>query len=621
MWKWILSIAALAVLVRSGVASRAWHALTAAVRNGRLHAVWFFTVALVLFSAVPVFAGEVASSGTNDRARCNFGGYNAGGKVVTRGFCYFSVTALSGENSTIAEWRSRAGTDWSPTPGTAAAHNVAYNATSSPVGLGNMTGTWEIGPQTTSSGVSLPAGAAQWVATTSTTNWGSWSTTSGYTSNYLGGARLMDTGVGWYHTGNWYGLDESAASIDARRLDGLDWFPGGSDGLTTAFCGATVEWDGDYSQRIFEGDVLTFSWERTPLLTGNIDVRWTPDLGWAGGGSAWVTIVSESVIGSSGTGSVVVGDQGWAEGQYLGALDMRCRDIVADGFVYKNAEDDSNTINDGSLRPCASTRVTWPTLTTIFAGDIESWYLSHAIIGYGGDPDVLVEYATWDTENQDGPGPMGDLTWSTMVELSPGEFGDYDLTAVYDGSNRQFVLRCTDDQGVYYAAPWSTSARLNDPNAGAPTEEGCYGQTGLGLRPSSWVPGLMRMGSCTLRVLFVPDSEVVSDSWDGLVEDVSENAPVAWAYSAYVLVSDSADGTQAAVAAAATDCVDVIPAGGDLVESAAASVCPAAIDIGAMEAARPWMGYMVWVGWAWSMYSAMFRKAPASTEPEQLSLF
>jgi len=619
MWKWILSIGALALLVRTGLASRAWNALRLAVRNGRLHAVWALALVVILLGGGHAFAAPVAASSANDAMRCNAGAYNSSGVVVVRAYCYFSLVSVGGEPSYLATIRAAAGTDVTVSSGAAGGYNVLYNG-ANPGSMFSFTtgGTWEVGPQTTSAGVSIPAGAALWRGTSSGQSFiGSFSSAPWATDR---------TGLlGWnasapsYMTGNWYGTDESASSIDTRRLTGLNWFVGGSDGLTYAFCGATVTWSDPLTTRIFEGDVLNFTWTRTTGLTGNIDVRFYPPLGWADGGGAWETIVSESVIGTSGSGSVTVGDQGWAVGQLLGALDMRCRDIAADVFRYKDAQDDSNTVNDGVLRPCMQTRVTWPVMQTLFAGETLQWYIYHTSTGYTGSTDITVSYATWDTESGDRAPAPADVTWTTVNVFSPGEFGDYTLTAGFDGTARQFMLRCEDDQGYYYAAPWSTAARLDDTIPDS--EESCYGQTGIGLRPSSWVPGLLRMGSCTVEVLFVPDPDIVSESWDGLVTDVSENAPVAWAYSAYTLVSDSATGTQAAVTAAANDCVQVVPDGGDLVDSAAGSVCPAAIDVGLLESARPWMGYMVWIGWAWSMYSAMFRKAPASTEPEQLTLF
>lgn len=286
------------------------------------------------------------------------------------------------------------------------------------------------------------------------------------------------------------------------------------------FCGAEVDWtDPLVNERVFDGDVLAYDYTRTATVTGNIEVRWNPGLAGLDAPGPWFLLLSEATISTSGTGTITVGDQGAFDGRLLASAEMRCYDQRTDAYVYKKAGDPSSVAGDGVSRPCESTRVTWPQMATLEMGDDVSWYFSHRIVGYTGDPDVLVEYATWDDGNLDGPGNVTSLTWSTLVDLSPGEFGDYTAAAGFDGTTRQFLLRCTDDQGVMYGSPWSSSGRLGNPAAGG--EESCYAQSGIGLRPSSWVPGLWRMGSCTMTVLFVPTDpgEWIDDQRTMLSED------------------------------------------------------------------------------------------------------
>lgn len=156
---------------------------------------------------------------------------------------------------------------------------------------------------------------------------------------------------------------------------------------------------------------------------------------------------------------------------------------------------------------------------------------------------------------------------------------------------------------------------------GAPDDGGdspCV-PTGWGwLNPVQWV---LKPVKCAMVWAFVPDPQVVQDAWTGLVADAATHAPIAWAYQAHAVVVQAAAGTQAAVTANRDGCITMVPAGGPLVQSTAGQVCPSAMDVGVLGTARPWLGLMVWLGWAWSMYGAMFRKAPASSEPQQLSLF
>jgi len=408
------------------------------------------------------------------------------------------------------------------------------------------------------------------------------------------------------------------ASYDST--DPYYYYGSGPYSPIVAFCGAVIDWTShDMAERIYEGDELGFDWEITAGLTGNVDVQFEPPLALiAPGGGPWFNIVNEAVIGTSGSGTIEVQDQGWlAEGgQEMHNLSMRCWDEVAEVYRYKVAGDDSNTVNDGYLRPCMQSRVTWPSMQTVEAGDEQSWYISHTVTGFSGAAaEIEVEYTTWDDGNGDAPpSAFAGLTWTSVNVFSAGEFGNYDLTAGFDGTSRQFLLRCTDDTGVYYGAPWSSAARLPNSGSGDASEEGCYSQTGIGLRPSSWVPGLVRMTTCTLRVLFVPDMEAVSESWDGLMESASENAPLAWAYGAHGVVTDAADGMESAIAANDEGCFTVVPDGGDLIDSAAGQACPSTMELGTFSTVRPYLGIAVWIYWAWIMYGALFSGKPGRLE-------
>lgn len=497
---------------------------------------------LALLQWVPrVWAAEVASTNARDSIRCEMGGHNVAGKIRVDGFCYYSISPVGGEASLTVAIRSMAGTDWnvSTTFGDNCLHFLPeWVGTHYTVGSMGPTGwacTFEIGPQTTSDGYVLPAGALRYRTTASTYNWQTWMSnggsydTPGFMTNTGCTAGRWGTVHNAYCIGYWYGSDNAAtnAGMDAAvPFSKLDHFPGGTAyGVAPPFCGAFAEVTDPASPTalLYEGDEVEISWNRTGGVTDLIQVTWEirglerPEE------ATWYTVSGPGAIGTSGVTSMTVMDQAVPApgGQYAGKVLFRCRAMDDDAWQYKRSEDASEDLAAAN-RPCAKTSIVWPQIENISAGDVATWNLYHVSVGYTGDPDVLVEYATWDDANLDGPGALEALTWSTLADLSPGERGSFDAEAGYDGTTRQFVLRCTDDVGVYYAGQWSTANRRYDPDATG-TEEGCYAQSGIGLRPSSWVPGLWRMGSCTITVLFVPSDP---SGWlDENVAMLSEDAP------------------------------------------------------------------------------------------------
>lgn len=365
------------------------------------------------------------------------------------------------------------------------------------------------------------------------------------------------------------------------------------------FCGASIDWDDGPTFRIYEGDELGFDYERTSGVTGNIEVRWNPGLTAAGSAPGpWFTILNEATIGTSGSATTTVGDRGLFEGGYLGKVEMRCYNLPTNTWLYKLAEDDSTVAGDGVARPCARTRVTWPAMKNLSAGEDVSWYFSHT-----GTGDVLVEVTSWDDGNLDAPPAFGSLTWATLADLSPGEYGDFTAEAGYDGTTRQMVLRCTDSQGVFYAAPWASAVRLIDTDTAG--EEGCYAQSGIGLRPSSWVPGVWRMGVCVLRVAWVPSDGAVEGLRD-TADEATDKAPFVYLAETVEYVTDSVGGLEASVNAGAGGCLVVLPAQPDL-DLSAQSVCPGDDTTTAFAVLRPFLAAAFWVSFALAIIGATRR--------------
>lgn len=405
----------------------------------------------------------------------------------------------------------------------------------------------------------------------------------------------------------------SAASFDAAE-PAYRW----SDVYepTVPFCGAEVTFvDPTINETVRQGDTVEVEWEATAGVTAQIDLQWmpidSPGEAWEGSPLLrWYEIRPATSIATSGSKTLTVPNlYDFTSGVLLGRVNLRCFDLRTDTWRYKNAEDPSTVISLAEQYPCSQTRVEWPYRRNLSAGDTQRWWISHRIIGYTGtDPDVLIEYATWDDGTLTGPPAYSSLTWETVADLSPGEGGFYDLEAGYDGTSAQYLLRCVDETGTYYNGKWAPGMKLGeDPTeSGEPrSEASCLRQSGIGLSPSSWVPGLVGMGTCTLRVLFIPSGAALSDL-EASGDALADRAPVSFLAESADMLYGALDGSAAAVEANEDDCVQLL--GSNLLDDVAPAysypveACPTAIAGGTVTTTRSVVGVAFWFGAAWMLW-------------------
>lgn len=179
-------------------------------------------------------------------------------------------------------------------------------------------------------------------------------------------------------------------------------------------------------------------------------------------------------------------------------------------------------------------------------------------------------------------------------------------------------VRCYDSAGLWVGGTVGTHI----PAGGSPSDDpdSCYASAGMGLNPSSWVPSLVRMGGCVLQTLFIPDGDVISSEWKGLYESLEESIPFAWVIAGYVLVQTAAIGTQSAAASNSGGCFAVIPSGGELLDTdGTGDFCPAvamATTFPQLQGLRPWLGYGVYLAFAYSMYGLLFARRSEAEGPD-----
>lgn len=356
----------------------------------------------------------------------------------------------------------------------------------------------------------------------------------------------------------------------------------------TPFCGADVSYSTPDHFRLRAGDTVTFTTAYTPGTTGLVEAQFRE-------GGPWIAIhVPGSLSNPDVFAYTLPALPAGYDGGYrlMGQVRLRCYNTATDATAFKSASAASSEIDAGPSRPCEQTFVTWPTLAIHEVGDEVGWYLYHVNIGWTGDPDIVVEVATWDSSSADSPGPMAALTWEELATLAPGTAGTYEAEAGYDAPTTQFVLRCTDEVGTVYSGRWASGARLLGPDD-LRTEESCR-RVSVGLRPSSWVPGLVSALGCTLKALFIPSEGDLEQLRDRL-DEIRDRPPVQWVDAGVTYVTSASFGF-ATWSSAGPACFEIMDT----------EVCPRTWDSG--EALPAWFLAVVlfglWTGvvvavWRW----------------------
>jgi hypothetical protein len=218
-------------------------------------------------------------------------------------------------------------------------------------------------------------------------------------------------------------------------------------------------------------------------------------------------------------------------------------------------------------------------------------------------------------------------TWVVLLdEYTFPAGGAYDPTIVVPGygvtSPGDLVFRCTDETGTFDTGYYAGGEEYVGIISGG--EGGCFGGSGIGLNPGTWVPALVKIGGCHFGNLVVPDADAIGDSWDETYEEVSTAVPFAWVFSAHSLAVDGTDGLTTAIDAAASDClvwIDDGMAGTSLTDSER-GVCPhelasAGGPMMSVATFRDLLGKAIWLFWVLALGRVILAGPPAPEVVEE----
>ena len=599
----------------------------------RSSAVWFVLASVLLAGALFVRVNETeaassSSGGIGDKIRCAYGQDLNDLKI--RAICHFDtgfagatwITANAGTDQTLpgvaggsTGWFSAGLPTTSPT-----AQLAPYCAGSSPTGRGTV----YVGPQTQLGYGSIPSGTMIFVSNNTCTLPGSLGTVgTRYRHNWLAScgskagttATVSPGGVAFnQQVGNlsfsscestWLGTYTNFATT----MHGpADWFPGGAAyDPPSAFCGAlvsAVSWISPVagsvssvptaSTPILYGYSVTFSTAWTSSQTGWVEVQWP-------GTTEWYRIFSAGTIANPSVFTTTVRMPAIA-GATWGQVKLRCYDSAADKQYLLGLFDNVTSAGDGRQRPCLLPFVYWPLDESISAGQTRSWTITHnglAPSGYAST--ITVDFTTYDEavgvpSATSWPG----LTWTNVVtNMALGTSGTYALTAGYTGSVAQYLFRCTDYQGTLYGSgPFSSALRLRPPSGGTAEEKeaSCLSSSGIGAWPSSWVPGLVRMGSCVLKSMFIPSSEVTTGFQRDVNAVLASHTPSNYAASYVPLATQVVVGLDDSLVSHRDDSLTLLPAsvlpGGSTLPAQTLD----STDLPTDSAMRPVLLVLLWLG-------------------------
>lgn len=328
----------------------------------------------------------------------------------------------------------------------------------------------------------------------------------------------------------------------------------------------------------------------------SVDVRFP-------GRIAWVPFVAAGTATGTGyTASVASGDGG----SYLpGAIEVRCV-AEEDGEPLYNTVDEGDWETEAAERgPCSTAELVWPRNKVYDDGDPLTWTFTYdTSLGAV----TALDYFTYDYMDDEAVLPSySAASWTTTGAALDGD-DSFTINAAFDGPPAQFVFRCQDVDGYYFAGTLRAGYAYD--TSGDDEGRDCYGSIGIGLRPSSWVPGLLRGTGCVLRTLFEP-SESQVDAFKSEASAVSERAPVSYIVEPVEVLTDVFADAPSNVLAHDGDCVEMMPdLSYDDVEFGAVEMCPETVG-GAWAPFRVIIAGLSWLAAFWLLWTATRRLVAA----------
>lgn len=286
----------------------------------------------------------------------------------------------------------------------------------------------------------------------------------------------------------------------------------------------------------------------------------------------------------------------------VGELKIACAFALADGWhLTVRSWDGSEPATPTDFRECqdlAIDRPNWAEGDPNYPEDPGPW----RVFARNGAAFGPVDVEVWDPETGVWVAWLDDLTLTAGEVVEEPE--SVPTVALTDPDSYSF--RCTDAEGTLTGG---TLGEVSPEKWADGSKESCTA-SGIGVAPSSWVPGLVKMGSCVTRKLFVP-SDVELQRIRSAGAEASHRAPISFiAEPGGVLISAFSD-APATIEAHREDCLLLVDVSTLLDGVDDVSACPHSLEVSGSSASlsqlRAVLVTVWWLAFAWFLWSSTRR--------------
>jgi hypothetical protein len=397
--------------------------------------------------------------------------------------------------------------------------------------------------------------------------------------------------------------------------------------------GLTVEIEGDTEPFVAGDDLIVNVVNPASNPVGSLEIKLSTDRAWFG--------VFAGQIGENGTYTVPV-----TPGSTVDTSLIRFKCVRANGSIgYISYGSGVVSDDDAYLRGCKAITVSWPTAASV--ENVTHGDTFDVVVDYQGPwgdalEDVVLQSRFLVDSGDDGPGD-GAYYWVTQDIGTVVSGTRSTLTVVVPSSanlpqavnlDKRFFLGCNEaSESNLPLIGWGTLAPGFSSTDGqyfdVPVEASCFSDLDVGYNPKTWVPGLVRTWSCTMKALFVPDSDSVTSELNSFKDKLRSNAPYSWGIASYSALlgffTGSLEGLENAQLCtqyfAETTMEPTTFEAAQPIELPALSFCvPEQFLTGHWVQFRTFAGLAVWVSLALTCVRILTH-TPAPADPEQLTLF
>lgn len=328
------------------------------------------------------------------------------------------------------------------------------------------------------------------------------------------------------------------------------------------FCGASISvaYDaptGPYlpvqgTAVIPDGTVLRVTFDPTPAQTRDIAIRF--GAGSSATDGTWYQLYNNAMIGDAERTVLTTVRLAGRRNITASEITLRCYDQLASLYRTLQVGQASADTGDGRKRPCNVAMFYWPKPQEVVVGQSVPFTLSYSGLvtsAVGTSTTIAVAYSTFDPAGNR-PSPTT-ATWTTAAPSVALGTANTTINAVagFNSDLTQFMFRCTDALGSVYDFQWATGVRTSPSTS---EDENCLDDTAIGVSPRSWVPGLVRLGTCSLRLSFVPRDSFLASQFgasgsEGEFDDSSAFYPITLVGQTLQAAADTAIVTDGEIAA------------------------------------------------------------------------